>query len=147
MALLAAVSLVVAACGGDEAIRVDDAWARTSPRMAEAGAIYLDITSADGDRMISASVADSVAGSVEIHETVMADMGDDADQDMGGAMMMQEVGEITLPAGETISLEPGGLHIMLLDLTEPFESGDTFEVVLSFDTAQDVTVEVEVRDQ
>ena len=153
IAVLVVLAMVIAGCGGDgEGVDVDGAWARPSPRMASAGAVYMDLTSADGDRLIGAAVDASVAGTVEIHETAMADMGGEGDMggddgEMGGAMTMREVGEIALPAGETVPLEPGGYHVMLLDLPQPLEMGQTFDVVLQFETAGEVTIEVEVRDE
>ena len=117
--------------------------------MADAGAVYLDITSTEADRLVAASVDSSIAGVVEIHETVVAEMGDDGGegQEGMGAMRMQQVGAIELPAGETVSLRPGGLHIMLMGLAAPLEVGQTFDVVLTFEEAGEVVVSVEVRDQ
>lgn len=117
----------------------------------------MDLTSEEADRLIGASVDPSIAAITEVHETVEADMGEDADEgeamDEGtsgmegmGAMTMQEVESIELRPGETVNLEPGGYHIMLLDLVEPLEVGDTFEVTLDFETADDLVVTVEVRD-
>ena len=151
LTLLLSFALLAAACGDDEPLQMDGAWARTSPRMADAGAVYLQLTSSDGDRLVNAAVDPSIARMVEIHETVMAEMGDGMGEgEMGegmGAMMMQEVGAIDLPAGETVSLEPGGLHIMLMGLAAPLEIGQTFEVTLTFEEAGERTVEVEVRDE
>jgi copper(I)-binding protein len=81
-------------------------------------------------------------------------MGDDdaddgmAGQEMGdGAMMsMREVPEIALPAGATVELAPGGLHLMLIDLVEDLGPGDTFELTLEFEQAETVTVTAEVRE-
>ena len=42
-------------------------------------------------------------------------------------------------------LEPGGLHLMLFDGKEAFKIGDSFPMVLTFDKAGDVTVEVKVE--
>jgi copper(I)-binding protein len=145
LALLTTIVLVVAACGGDdEGLDVEGAWARTSPRMADAGAVYMEITSGEGDRLLAAAVDASIAGTVQIHETVMDDsMGEEG----MGAMTMQQVPAIDLPPGETISLEPGGLHIMLLDLAAPLETGDTFEVTLTFENGGEKSYEVEVREE
>ena len=74
----------------------------------------------------------------EIHETTM----DDA-----GTMMMGEVPAIDVPAGATVMLEPGGYHIMLMNLAAPLETDQEFDVVLTFEAAGDVTVPVEVREQ
>ena len=62
-------------------------------------------------------------------------------------MSMREVGEIALPAGTTVNLEPGGYHIMLLDLARPLSVGDKFDVTLTFETAGEQVVEVEVREE
>lgn len=162
--ILAALSLTTAACGSDDSASVDveDAWARTSPMSAQTGAAYFQISSDVDDVLIGASVDSSVAGDAQIHETQMMEtqdgasdedsMNDDAmemeedEVDMGDVMQMVEVGRIELPASETISLEPGGFHIMMLDLVEPLENGDSFEITLDFETAEDQVVTVTVGD-
>jgi copper(I)-binding protein len=187
LTILSAAALVLAACGGDdEAVEIDNAWARTSPMATTLGAAYFDITAADDDVLVAASVSSDVAGSAEIHEIVeaemdmddmdhddmddmdddemsdmddMDDMGDDDmddmedgdhEMDMGDgdmAMVMQEMADgLPLPADETVSLEPGGYHVMLLDLVEPLETGDEFELTLDFENADDVTVTVTVAE-
>ena len=146
-------------------LEVSDAWARTSPAVATAGAAYLDITNGtETDAvLVSASVDESVAAKVELHETTAVeddgdagmgegsggDMGEGAtDTSMAGApmMQMQPVEDIPVPAGESVSLEPGGLHIMMLDLAEPLEVGTTIEITLTFEQAGEVVVDAEVRD-
>lgn len=141
-------------------LEVTGAWARTSPAVATAGAAYLEITNGTetDDALVAASVDDAVAGMVELHETTTAgeddastdgDMdGDMTDTSMGDApmMQMQPVEEIAVPAGETVSLEPGGLHLMMLDLAAPLEVGTTIEITLTFEQAGDVVVTAEVRD-
>jgi copper(I)-binding protein len=52
-------------------VTVTNQWARQSPAMTQAGAAYMDLTSANGDKLMSASVPASVARTVELHETVM----------------------------------------------------------------------------
>lgn len=157
------LALTLTACLGDDAgpIAVTDAWARTSPASAENGAAYMTITSDVDDTLIGASADSSIAAAIEVHETVMAEhtddsMSDDSMSDEGmtddtmagmGAMSMQEVESIALPAGEPVSLEPGGYHIMLLGLAEPLEAGSTFDVTLRFGSGDEVVVTVEVRDE
>ena len=70
--------------------------------------------------------------------------GDDGGQ--SGMMTMQEVSAIAIPAGETVSLEPGGFHIMLLDLAADLEVGNSIEVTLSFSNGYEETVTAEVRE-
>jgi copper(I)-binding protein len=158
---LLALALVATSCGGDSGVSVENPWARNSPMMASAGAIYMDLEAAEDDRLIGASVDATIAGKVEIHETAMMDdamggddpmggddsMGGEDDGHMGGAMTMREVGEIALPAGTTVNLEPGGYHIMLLEIASPLELGQKFDVTLTFADAGEKVVEVEVREE
>lgn len=149
--LVAALGLAATGCGGDSGVSVEKPWARNSPMMASAGAIYMDLEASEDDRLIGASVGSSIAGKVEIHETAMMDdsTGDDSMGDDGamGAMTMREVGEIALPAGTTVNLEPGGYHIMLLEIATPLELGAKFDVTLTFENAGEKVVEVEVREE
>lgn len=165
---LVAAALLLAACGSSDggsssssttstpdALEITNVWARKSPMATTAGAVYLDITSPTDDKLLGASVPTDIAATTEVHETVAADdtsttMGDMGDMgDMGGdpgAMTMRPVESIDLPAGETVKLEPGGYHIMLLDLVKPLEVGQTFDVTLTFEQAGEQTVTAEVRE-
>lgn len=142
-------------------LTIADAWARTSPEDTTYGAVYLTLTSEDGDALVGASVPSDIAGTVEIHETVMADdAGSDTTMAMGGEgsdttettmagmgqMTMQPVDSIELPAGEAVTLEPGGYHIMLIDLVAPLEAGQEIEVTLTFENAGERTITVPVQD-
>lgn len=149
LALLAVSTLALAACGGDDdasssdtapapvGVTVAGAWARTSPMNAEMGAMYASITAADADVLVEVKVPMSVAMGTEIHETTMGE------NDM---MSMREVGRIDLPAGETVVLEPGGLHVMLMMLPEPLVTGESFTATLVFENAGEVEVDVEIRE-
>lgn len=145
----------------EDGLTIADPWARTSPMDTTYGAVYVELTSADGDALVGASVPADVAGTVEIHETVPVDDSttDTTMGDMGmgeettettmagmGQMTMQPVDSIELPAGETVALEPGGFHIMLIDLVAPLETGQEIEVTLTFENAGERTVTVPVRD-
>lgn len=168
---MACLTLVVgaAACGGDsdadaggsdvDELTIADARSRTTPAQATAGVVYVDLTSPVDDALVSASVDPSIAGAVELHETMSMDgdadghgHGDgsddesDATVDPAAPMTMEPVDRIELPADETVSLEPGGLHAMLIDLVAPLSAGDTFTLTLTFAEAGDREVTVEVRD-
>ena len=179
-----AAALVLAGCGSDDEAATDepttteaaetteaaaeiligDPWARQSPMGTTAGAVYMTITSPVDDALLSASVPEDVAGTVEIHETVMAEEGmtettmaeeemteTTMGEDMGGddgmdSMTMQPIDKLELPAGEEVALEPGGYHIMLLDLVEPLVAGESIEVTLEFESGATQTVTAEVRE-
>lgn len=159
--------LGLSACGSEDAISIDGAWSRATADGQTRGAVYLDITAAADDTLVAVGVPAEIARAAEIHEVMSGDMGDDAmgddatgddgmeDDGMGDdgmgegdmAMVMQEMeGGLPLPAGETVSLEPGSFHIMLLDVAEPLVVGDEFEVTLQFENADDVALTVEVAE-
>lgn len=160
-ALLAAVLLFTAvlgltACSGSSSsgsqakvkgVIVKDAWARTSPMSTGAGAAYLTIENTAGttEKLMSVSVPASVAASAQIHETVMVD-GSGTTMAGAGMMAMREVESVPIPAGGTVKLEPGGYHIMLLDLASPLKNGQKFTMNLGFLNAGVVQIEVTVKD-
>ena len=167
VALALSAVLGTAACGDDTdtatepAITVDGAWARTSPSMVTMGAAYMNITSAVDDELVGVAVDESIASDAQIHEMVMAtentmSMGADTTMSLGadttvsmgsGEMVMQEVESIAVPADGGVELKPGGYHVMLIDLVKPLETGQTFDVTLTFAKAGDVVVSVTVADE
>ncbi len=75
------------------------------------------------------------------------EMGGENGGDMGGGMMqMRPIEAIDLPAGTTVELKPGGLHIMLIDLVEPLKDGQQIELTLTFEKAGKKVVTVPVRE-
>jgi len=101
-------------------------WARaTPPRAATAGG-FLTITNRGGsaDRLIA--VSSPVAAIGEIHEMKVED----------GIMTMRPLDDgLAIPPNGTVALEPGGYHIMLIDLKEPLVEGAEVPVTLTFETA------------
>lgn len=45
-------------------------------------------------------------------------------------MKMRQVPSIALPAGKTVELKPGGYHVMLLDLKQQVQEGQTVPLTL-----------------
>lgn len=133
-ALAAGLMIGTAASALASDITATDAWARARIPDARAGGAYVTLTNtgAAPDALIAA--ASPVADVVEIHTHRHVD----------GVMRMEQVEEIPLPAGETVTLQPGGLHIMLIGLREPLAEGKHFPVTLTFRTAPAVTVDVTV---
>jgi copper(I)-binding protein len=172
----ACLTLVVgtASCGGDgdadaggsdvDTLTITDARARTTPAQATTGVVYVDLTSPIDDTLVSATVDPAIAGAVELHETMSMDGDSDGHQHGGDShdeshdestaatadpatpMTMEPVEQIELPADETVSLEPGGLHAMLIDIAAPLTAGQTFTITLTFAEAGEQEVTVEVRD-
>jgi len=117
-------------------ISVTNAWARaTMPGQKVSGA-YMQIQSDADARLVSAS--SPAVPRVEVHEMKMD----------GDVMRMREVKAIDLPKGKTVSLEPGGFHIMLMNLPKPIAAGEIIPLILTVEAGgkqQTVEVKAEAR--
>jgi periplasmic copper chaperone A len=114
-------------------LRVENAWARATPGGSQIGAAYLTIQSPTVDRLVAASTP--VARKAELHTMEMSGM----------VMKMRPLAGVDIPAGQSVSLVPGGMHIMLLGLKQPLKPGQSFPLTLRFAKAGTRTVNVAVE--
>ncbi|MBB4659130.1 copper chaperone PCu(A)C [Parvularcula dongshanensis] len=148
---MALCALLLAACGEAEvsspaaaplgsvgeagaAIRVLDGRVRPMADGVSGTAGYLRITSDQDDAVISAR--SPLFKAVEVHEMKEAD----------GVMRMRPVPRLPLPAGETVSLEPEGTHLMLIGADESLREGDSVPVTLTFESGQSLTLTLPVEE-
>lgn len=113
-------------------ITVSHAWARATPLRAKTGVIYLTLTNAGADDEQLVSASSPVAESAQVHSS----MND------GGVMKMSEVMNLDLPPGASVVLQPSATHLMLVNLTRRLAEGDRFPLVLTFQRAGKIEVEV-----
>ncbi|MHB8914778.1 MAG: copper chaperone PCu(A)C [Thiobacillus sp.] len=103
-------------------IFVSNAWVRpTMPGQSVAGA-YLDITAKKTARLVA--VRSPISPDVQIHWMQMD----------GDVMRMREVGAIDLPKHTSVSLKPGGYHLMLMQLKKPIRAGEVVPLTLVIET-------------
>lgn len=117
-------------------ISVTDAWVRATMPGQPVGAAYMQIESDADARLVG--VSSSAVPRVEVHEMKMD----------GDVMRMREVKAVDLPKGRTVSLEPGGFHIMLMNLKKPIVAGDSIPLTLTIESGgkqQTVEVKAEAR--
>ncbi|QIB52179.1 copper chaperone PCu(A)C [Pseudomonas sp. OIL-1] len=136
--LVAAASMAGPAVAHDyqaESLFIDHPWARAMPPTATTGATYfrIDNNGETGDRLLG--IETPAAESAELHEHVHAE----------GLMKMQKAADLSIDAGESVTLEPGGYHIMLINLQQPLVDGEKFPMTLRFEQAGTVDVEVAVH--
>ncbi len=134
-ALLGALALPLATWA-QPTVKVEGAWARPTVQGQAAGGGFLKITGgAAADKLVSASAG--VSKTVELHTMVME----------GDVMRMREIGSIEVPAGKTVELKPGGLHVMFIGIHKPLKVGDTIPLTLRFEKAGEVKVDMKVMTQ
>jgi copper(I)-binding protein len=116
-------------------VTVAHPWARATPGGAKVGGAYLEIKAADGkgDRLIAAH--SPVAGNAEIHNHIMD----------GGIARMRRVEAVPVAGGTSVVLEPGGYHVMLVDLKQPLKEGDLIKLTLVFERAGEIEVDATVE--
>ena len=102
---------------------VSDAWVKSTVPGGNVSAAYLRIHSRTSLRLVK--VASPVAGIIEIHDMKMND----------GVMEMKALDAIDVPAGKSVELKPGGMHIMLMKVEKPINKGDKVPLVLTFEGA------------
>jgi copper(I)-binding protein len=96
---------------------------------------YLVITGgSQADAVLGAT--SPVAGSVELHET---------STDASGMTGMHPISRLDVPAGATVTLQPGGYHLMFMQLTGTIAVGGTVQIDLTFEKAGKITVQAEVK--
>jgi copper(I)-binding protein len=133
LALAAGLVFASAALAQPGQLEVNNAWARATPGKAENGAAYLTIQSPTADRLVS--VASPVAKKAELHTTSM----------QGMVMKMRPLAGLDIPAGQPVTLKPGGEHIMLMGLNQPLHEGRSFPLTLTFEKGGTRTVTVPVE--
>lgn len=137
--LLAAIALLPALPASAQERRagdivIDRPWSRAAGANATGvGFLTIRNTGAATDRLLSASTP--IARRVELHNMTMD----------GAVMRMRAVEATPVPANGTVQLAPGGLHIMLIGLTQPLVQGQRAPLTLRFERAGEVQVELSVE--
>jgi copper(I)-binding protein len=152
LVLVVALACLVAACGGTtgstgapggpasepaaSSLTLRDAWVRAAPA-GGVSAAYLTIANglAADDVLVGAS-APEVTDRASLHETTTGDDG------MTG---MHHASAIAIPARGSLTLQPGGVHVMLEDLKKDLVAGGTVHLQLAFERAGVVEVDARVR--
>lgn len=117
-------------------VLVHDAWLKASEGHMTAGFGIISNPTSEDITVVSAD--SSVSGHTELHETVEA-----AD----GTMSMQEVqGGFVIPAGGELVLQPGGNHLMLMQLSEPILAGSTVTFTLTLGDGTQVQFDAPAKD-
>lgn len=126
----AATPAAAADTAASTTVTFDDGWAKATGT--EMTGVFGTITNPGDTDLHLIGVDSDLGGSAELHETVPG----------GSGMMMQEREDgFVIPAGGELVLEPGGNHIMLMELGRPITTGQQITLTLEFDGAeQDVTV-------
>lgn len=117
-------------------LHIGHPWSRAMPAMMNSGAVYLKLANqgASADRLLAVSTPR--ATSAELHQHL---------NDKGVMRMRPVTNGLELLPGRTVTLAPGGPHIMLMGLTAPLRAGERFPLTLRFARAGTIEVEVKIE--
>jgi copper(I)-binding protein len=117
-------------------VTIEDAWVRSSDMTAKAGGmtgVFGKFTNNGTTDVAISGGSTDMAMMVEVHEVV-------------DGMMKEKEGGIVIKPGETVILEPGGLHIMLMNIKKPIVAGDKMSITVKFDGAEPQTLDLVAKD-
>jgi periplasmic copper chaperone A len=116
-------------------VKIDGAWVRTAVQGQQGTGGFMKITAKQDMKLVG--ISSPVAGVGEVHEMSMD----------GGVMKMRALPSgLDLPAGKTVELKPGGLHLMLMDLKQALPKDTSIPVTLMFKdkAGKDLKMEIKV---
>lgn len=116
-------------------LKIGHPWARATVPGQPAGGAFLSVhnSGTTPDRLVGATTP--AAAHVQLHEMRMD----------GDVMRMREVPALEVAPGQTLKLEPGRMHLMLLGLKQPLKADARVPLTLKFERAGDVKVEMKIE--
>lgn len=132
LVLFAVVAAMAVACGsgGGSEIEITDEPFSFVPTVGNSAAYLTIANNGDTDDVLLAASADGF-GEVQLHDVITED---------GTARMVEQTDGIPIPAGEQVTLQPGGLHVMLIDAQQDYAVGDEITITLTFEEAGEVEI-------
>ena len=131
--LITLTALAVWPLAAQADVTISDGWARASVLASRPAAAYITLQSEEEDQLIG--VTTPIAGHVTIHAV---------DTDANGVSRMIAIDALNLPSNEQVKLAPGGMHLMLMSLTQKLEEGTVLPLTLTFASGAEIEISVPV---
>ena len=120
--------------GGPD-VFIEDAWSRASIGTSRPGVAYMTLRNTGAEPVVVTGLRTDLAMMPMIHATTT---------DAQGVTRMSHMEEVEIAAGETVALEPGGMHVMLMDLQRPMVEGESYTLSLDFADGTEASVDVPI---
>jgi len=118
-----------------QGVEVSGIYVREVPPNMPNSAAFMELKNLTDKPIALISAASGAANTVELHEHVNVD----------GMMQMRQIPKIDIPANGTTSLQPGGLHVMLIGLTQKLKAGENVSITLNFSDGESITLDAPVK--
>lgn len=135
-ALLLALSAPLAFAGASDEVKIHDPYARAVPPGQPNSATFMVLENTSQTAHAVVAAKSDVSEVVELHTHVMED----------GMMKMRQIPQIEVPAGGKTTLEPGGLHVMLIGLKGDLKAGDNVALTLVFEDGSETALQAPVKE-
>ncbi len=116
-------------------VQVANAWIPQPPPGTDVAAAYLTLRNIGHTEAVLVGVSSPVAASAMVHESMV----------MQGQSMMMPIERLAIRPGETVTLKPNGLHVMLDGLRKPLQVGQHVDLVLRFASGDEIHISAQVR--
>jgi copper(I)-binding protein len=113
---------------------VRDPWIKNLPPSVPVRAGYMTIHNPQSKAVSIVSLRSDAFASIEIHQTIEQD----------GMMSMEQVPSLKIEPNSSVQLAPGGLHLMMMNPSEPTQPGDQLEIVIVLDDGSEQRVVMQV---
>lgn len=129
------VLLIYALPVSAENLQITDAWIKNLPAVVPVRAGYMKISNTRGQDITILSLESKLFEDIHIHQTFEVD----------GVASMRAIGDLTIRAGESLELAPGGFHLMMMNPLEELTPGQKVVVTLHYQDQKTQTIEMLVR--
>ena len=119
---LSVLALLAVSTGAWADVQATQAWSRFTAPSVPTGVVFMQLNNTGTKADALVSVSSPVAKKAEIHNHI----------NDKGVMRMRQVAKVDVPAGKSVSLQPGGFHVMLMGLKKPLKLNDSFPVTLKY---------------
>jgi copper(I)-binding protein len=118
-------------------VKAVDGWARATPPGSKVGAAYLTFTNTGSEQRKLLKITSTISDEVTLHRTSVTSQ---------GTTRMWPMAVLAVEPGETLRLEPGGIHVMFNALKSPLVAGQKVPLTIKFDGGEpEFTLLLEVR--
>ena len=125
----------VPGASADGDIQIQDPWVQAAPPSAKVLAAYLEIKNNGKKQQALTGISSPAFGQIEIHRSVIH----------GNMAHMEHLKELAIPPNASVAMQPGGLHLMLMDAKKPLNAGDQIPMTLIFGSGEKIAVTAIVR--
>lgn len=112
-----------------EEIAISNARIRVPSNGMIVTAAYFNVKNNSNEELDLVSATSSFSPKIELHTHNKSD---------DGMMEMRQIEQVTIPKGQEIILNPGGLHLMVFDINKPIKEGDSIDFEAVFKNGKSI---------